>query len=55
MNGADGTLPVWELCLSISLCLIGLYVARALTDFATDKYRERHGNIQFHFKKGAAR
>ena len=55
IDGLDGTLPIWELCVSISLCLLGLYLARAIIDLATNKYQERNGNIHFLFRKGTTR
>ena len=51
--GADGTLPIWELCISLALTFLGIYLAKALIDFYLRKFKHKHGGITFEYERGA--
>jgi hypothetical protein len=52
-DGQDGTLPIWELCASLALAFLGIYLGKAIIDMYCRKYRNRHGSITFEYDKGA--
>jgi hypothetical protein len=52
-DGQDGTLPIWELCASLAMAFLGIYLGKALIGLYCRKYRNRHGSITFEYDKGA--
>ena len=53
-RGESGTLPIWELCISITGCLVFLYTAKWLFEQKLMKH-ERYGRIRFAHQKGVSR